>query len=206
MSFSEFSSSSLVSIKTLVDRERCLLVHLSPVHLRNWISESCLQNMALSTLLILAICRTCVIFKPRSPQSLCGSVVEHQSAESEGLRFDSSRGLQNFSLFHARDISIYLFTEQKNYHLSYSFQKTFIDLWHVAVFLCGCPFSFRRFENTFLLKLISLHLESEAWSEIKHSAVKILPNDFLKSHTKNMHWCMHFGALTAICDRTELKF
>ena len=177
------------------------------VHLRNWISESCLQNMALSTLLILAICRTCVIFKfrsePRSPQSLCGSVVEHRSAESEGLRFDSSRGLQNFffvprswhlylSLYRAKESPSFLFFSQ-NFHWS-------------LLFLCGWPFSFRRFENTFLLKLISLHLESEAWSEIKHSAVKILPNDFLKSHTKNMHWCMHFGALTAICDRTELKF
>ena len=122
------------------------------VHLRNWISESCLQNMALSTLLILAICRTCVIFKPRSPQSLCGSVVAHQSAESEGLRFDSSRGLQNFSLFHARDISIYLFTEQKNYHLSYSFQKTFIDLWHVAVFFMWVSVFFSAFWEYFLIK------------------------------------------------------
>ena len=109
------------------------------IHLRNRISESCLQNMVLSTLLILTICRACVIFKPRSPQSLCGSVVEHQSAESEGLRFDSSRGLQNFSLFHARDISIYLFTEQKNYHLSYSFHKTFIDL---CCFYVGVRFLF----------------------------------------------------------------
>ena len=29
--------------------------------------------------------------------------LEHWSAESEGLRFDSSWGLQNFSLLHARD-------------------------------------------------------------------------------------------------------
>ena len=35
--------------------------------------------------------------------SLCGSVVEHGSAESEGLRFDSSWGLRIFSLSHARD-------------------------------------------------------------------------------------------------------
>ena len=86
------------------------------------------------------------------------------------------------------------------------FKKLSLIFDMLLFFLCGCPFSFRRFENTFLLKLINLHLESEAWSEIKHSAVKILPNDFLRSHTKNMHWCMHFGALTAICDRTELKF
>ena len=29
--------------------------------------------------------------------------LEHRSAESEGLRFDSSWGLRDFSLFHARD-------------------------------------------------------------------------------------------------------
>ena len=51
--------------------------------------------MMLSKLLILAVCRTRVIYEllnePCSPQSLCGSVVEHGSSESEGLRFDSSR-------------------------------------------------------------------------------------------------------------------
>ena len=41
--------------------------------------------------------------RPRSPQSLCGSVVEHRSAESEGLGFVSSWGLRIFSLSHARD-------------------------------------------------------------------------------------------------------
>ena len=35
--------------------------------------------------------------------SLCGSVVEHRSAESEGLRFDSLWGIRTFSLSHARD-------------------------------------------------------------------------------------------------------
>ena len=39
--------------------------------------------------------------RPRSPLSLCGSVVEHWKAESEGLRFDSSWGL--FPLSYARD-------------------------------------------------------------------------------------------------------
>ena len=34
---------------------------------------------------------------PHSLWSLCGSVVEHQSVESEGLRFASSRGLRIFS-------------------------------------------------------------------------------------------------------------
>ena len=35
--------------------------------------------------------------RPRSPWSLCDSVVEHRSAESEGLRLDSSRGIRIFS-------------------------------------------------------------------------------------------------------------
>ena len=36
-------------------------------------------------------------------RSLCGSMVEHRSVESEGLRFDSLWGLRIFSLSHARD-------------------------------------------------------------------------------------------------------
>ena len=56
--------------------------------------------------------------------SLCGSVVEHSSAESEGLRFDSSWGLRIFSFSHAREMTknifLYFFTELKTYHLSYS--------------------------------------------------------------------------------------
>ena len=35
--------------------------------------------------------------------NLCGSGVEHQSSESEGLRFDSSWGLRVFPLSHACD-------------------------------------------------------------------------------------------------------
>ena len=50
-----------------------------------------------------------------SLESLCGSVVEHRSAEFEGLRFDSSWGLRIFSLSHARDktknIFLYFFGE-----------------------------------------------------------------------------------------------
>ena len=47
-------------------------------------------NKTLSTSLILAICRTGLIYELRklrtcSPRILCGSVVEHQSAESEDL-------------------------------------------------------------------------------------------------------------------------
>ena len=40
---------------------------------------------------------------PSSPWSLCSSVLEHRSAESEGLRVDSSWGFRIFSLSHARD-------------------------------------------------------------------------------------------------------
>ena len=39
--------------------------------------------------------------RPRSPWNLCGSVVEHRSVESEGLRFVSSWGIRIFSLSHA---------------------------------------------------------------------------------------------------------
>ena len=42
--------------------------------------------------------------RPRSLPSHYGSVVEHWSAESEGLRFDSSLGLAIFSLSHTHDI------------------------------------------------------------------------------------------------------
>ena len=41
--------------------------------------------------------------RPHSLWSLCGSVVERWSRESEGLRFDSSWHLRIFSLSHARD-------------------------------------------------------------------------------------------------------
>ena len=40
---------------------------------------------------------------PRSPWSLCGSVVENWGAESEGLRFNSSWGLRIFSFSHAHE-------------------------------------------------------------------------------------------------------
>ena len=48
-----------------------------------------IQNTTLSTQLILAVCRTRVIYElfdgPCSPSSLCGSVVEHRSAVSDSL-------------------------------------------------------------------------------------------------------------------------
>ena len=55
-------------------------------------------------------------------------VVEHRSAESEGLTLDSSWGLRIFSLSHALDkmknIFLYFFTELKTYHLSYFYLQT----------------------------------------------------------------------------------
>ena len=63
--------------------------------------------MALSTSLIPEVCRTRVTYEHhngrRSPESLCGSVVQHRSAESEGLRFHSLWELRIFSLSPARD-------------------------------------------------------------------------------------------------------
>ena len=65
------------------------------------------QNMTLSTLLILAVSRMCIIYDlcngPCPPQSLTGSVVEHQSMESKGLRVGSSQRLRIFSLSYAGD-------------------------------------------------------------------------------------------------------
>ena len=56
-----------------------------------------------------------IIFVDRNKEwSLYGSVVEHQSAESEGLRFNSLRGLRIFSLSHTPD-------KKKNTSFSISF-------------------------------------------------------------------------------------
>ena len=53
-----------------------------------------------------------------------------RSAESEGLRCDSSWGLRIFSLSHAGDktknIFLYLFAELKTYNLSYSIYYEFV--------------------------------------------------------------------------------
>ena len=70
------------------------------------ISSILCTEMILLTLLILAVCRTCVILNfiiDLLHCSLCGSMIEHWSRESEGLRFDSSWGLRIFSLSYARD-------------------------------------------------------------------------------------------------------
>ena len=64
-----------------------------------------IQNTTLSTQLILAVCRTRVIYElfdgPCSPSSLCGSVVEHRSAVSDSLCyvffFKFCRGISCFS-------------------------------------------------------------------------------------------------------------
>ena len=59
---------------------------------------------------------TCVLHNaslrigPSSPWNLCGSVVEHQSAESAGLTCDSSKRLRIFPLSHARDMTKKLFS------------------------------------------------------------------------------------------------
>ena len=58
---------------------------------------------------------------------------EHRSAESDGLRFDSSWGAKIFSLSNARErmknIFLYFFTEPKTYPPSYSIGKT---CWKIA--------------------------------------------------------------------------
>ena len=65
--------------------------------------------MALSTLLISALCRTRVIYELHNDlarHKVYNSVVEHRRAGSKGLRFDSSWELRNFALSHARDETI----------------------------------------------------------------------------------------------------
>ena len=66
---------------------------------------------------------------PRPPKSLCGSVVEYRSAETEGLRFHSSWELRTFSLSHVRDrtkkIFLYFLTELKIYYLSHYVNNLF---------------------------------------------------------------------------------
>ena len=49
-----------------------------------------------------------------SPYTLCGSVVEHWSTESKGLRFHSSQGLKIFALSHACDKTKIIFFQVLN--------------------------------------------------------------------------------------------
>ena len=60
--------------------------------------------------------------RPGSPWSLCGSEVEHQSTESEDLRFDSSWGLRIFFLCPT------LVTRQKKTSFSNSFDVSLESL------------------------------------------------------------------------------
>ena len=77
--------------------------------------------------------------------SLCGSVVEHWSAESRGLRFDSSWELRIFSLSNARNktknIFLNFFTELKTYYFSYSIYKGLIipllfSVFRILILVC----------------------------------------------------------------------
>ena len=94
--------------------------------------------MTPTTLLILAVCWTRVIYELRKgnclPYSLCGSVVKHRSAESEGLRFDSSWGM--FSLSYARDETkntfLFFFTDLKTNHLFTLFTRFFFFQYKVT--------------------------------------------------------------------------
>ena len=80
------------------------------------------MSIALSKSLILAVYRPRIIYeirdRPRSPKSLCGSVIEHRRAEFNGLRFDSSWGLRICSLSHAgdetKDVFLYFFYQAQN--------------------------------------------------------------------------------------------
>ena len=63
--------------------------------------------------------------RPHSLWSLSGSVVEHWSAESEGLRFNSSSGLRILSLSHTCDETINIFI--------YVFPMNKFDVNHIHV-------------------------------------------------------------------------
>ena len=101
-------------------------------------------------------------FRFRDPMlqySICGSVVEHWSAESEGLRFDSSRELRIFFSSHAREKTkrsfLFLYRAQ-TYHPSNSnliIQKKIIVCmgarrytqnfsWSFLMFDCLCTCNF----------------------------------------------------------------
>ena len=69
---------------------------------QNFPSLFLVTNMTLSTLQYAGRVSYELRNRPRSPLSLCNSVVEHRSAESKSLRFDSC-GLRIFCLSHARD-------------------------------------------------------------------------------------------------------
>ena len=80
-----------------------------------------LQNIMLTTLLIQAICSMRIIYELWNGLAhhrvSTAQLVEHRSAEPEGLRFASSGGLRIIFLSHARDktknhISLFLYRAQ----------------------------------------------------------------------------------------------
>ena len=75
------------------------------------------------------VCYMNFVIDHARPWSLCGSLVECWSTESEGLRFSSSWELGTFSLSHARD-------KMKNIFLYYSFSFVISCLvsFHVILF------------------------------------------------------------------------
>ena len=75
------------------------------------------------------VCYMNFVIDHARPWSLCGSLVECWSTESEGLRFGSSWELGTFSLSHARD-------KMKNIFLYYSFSFVISCLvsFHVILF------------------------------------------------------------------------
>ena len=96
--------------------------HLSNFHLRTLCHQHCWSKQYVGRVSYE------LNIRPGSPWSLCGSVVEHLSMKSEGLRFNSSWGLRIFSLSHTRDktkkIFLYFFTEPKTHHLSNFYLQT----------------------------------------------------------------------------------
>ena len=70
--------------------------------------------------------------RPRSPKSLCGSVVEYRNANSKGRRFDSSWELRICSLSHAREKHQFQSDLHSNWQLDdlQSHRRLLWDQWH----------------------------------------------------------------------------
>ena len=75
------------------------------------------------------VCYMNFVIDHAHPWSPCGSVVEHWSAESEGLRFDSSWGLGTFSLSPTHEM-----TENIFLYYSFSFIISCLVSFHVISF------------------------------------------------------------------------
>ena len=76
--------------------------------------------------------------RPHSLWSLCGSVVEHKSMESEGLGFNSSWGLRIFSLSHAcnkmeNNIFLYVTSPHNIPHIIWQIGNENIQTYQVEV-------------------------------------------------------------------------